>query len=658
MPSPSSVPENDKRSSNIAQRIEEGLWRYSLSGNVIKRWLLEIICWWVSAICMAVIIGFLVHYKGKRIPNWPGSLTLNAFIAILSKVSGAALILPVSEALGQLKWTWFQGHSKTMWDFEIFDNASRGPWGSFLLLIRTKGKALAALGALITLFSLALDPFFQQVVDFPDRWALQGTNSSIPRAIAYDPRYTLELRAGQIVAQQDQDIYVVAKKFFYENGTQPVEFGNGTRAEIPISCPTSNCTWPPHQTLGVCSKCADISSMLEFRCLNTTIDWVANLTAAGSEGKYVNGSVCGHFLIAPGLPGPPIMMSGYLKEDITSPAGRAKKGETLLTRMLPLVDVYTKRPLLNGSIHFKNVRNPINDFLVVSTANGVEGVLRNDTPVAHECVLSWCVKTMQSSYFLASFEEKVIETFENNTEGPTPWSSSPLTSQGLSGADIWYNENVTIRAPRAFKSSDIIEYGVVNSTFTKVASVFDDIFPSYYTATSPSSIPILRYKTYITNAPFQKTLDFNPWLGAANNNVTLHMERLATALTNVVRSVPNNPRISGDAFSTVTYVEVRWEWLALPLALLALTLVFLVATIRKTAKEGVWKTSAIATLLYGLPDEMQKKITNSANEGTPRAKAKELRVNLDSNKGWRVSGNLFSPLTPKPKQYQPPPGWI
>lgn len=218
---PSVLPMNEEpqRSSNIAQIIEQKLWNYNSSGNVGKRWLLEIISWWLSAMSMGIIIGVLIYYQDKKIPNWPGSLTLNAFIAILAKVSGAALILPVSEALGQLKWSWFQGSSKTMWDFEIFDNASRGPWGSFLLLIRTKGRALAAIGALITLLALALDPFFQQVVDFPERWSLNGT-SSIPRVVQYKPSIGIQLKAGQQMALQDQAIQAVAETYFYENGTQ------------------------------------------------------------------------------------------------------------------------------------------------------------------------------------------------------------------------------------------------------------------------------------------------------------------------------------------------------------------------------------------------------------------------------------------------------
>lgn len=132
--------EKDESHRNLAQRFEKRIWQYNSSSNVIKRWLLEIISWVLSAICMSAIIGMLLHVKDKRPPQWPLHLTLNTYISVLSKIASAALLLPTSEALGQLKWSWFQGDSKKMWDFEIFDNASRGPWGSLLLIIRTKGK--------------------------------------------------------------------------------------------------------------------------------------------------------------------------------------------------------------------------------------------------------------------------------------------------------------------------------------------------------------------------------------------------------------------------------------------------------------------------------------------------------------------------------------
>ena len=93
---------------------------------------------------MSAILAVLLVLRKNRIGRWPFDdigLTLNAYVSILSRISSAALLLPTSEALGQLKWSWFlQKESKRMWDFEIFDNASRGPWGSILLLIRTKGR--------------------------------------------------------------------------------------------------------------------------------------------------------------------------------------------------------------------------------------------------------------------------------------------------------------------------------------------------------------------------------------------------------------------------------------------------------------------------------------------------------------------------------------
>jgi len=224
---------------NIAERIEKRLYQYSISGNIIKRWLFELISWAFSALCMAAVIGVLISYKDDKLSNWSladkTGLTLNAYISILSKMAGAALILPVSEALGQLKWSWFQQNSKQMWDFEIFDNASRGPWGSLLLLMRTKGKALAALGAMITLCMMALDPFFQQVVSFPDRWALENDLiSKIPKTVRYDPGIGKEMLDGVENASTDPDLFHLTEKFAYGNGSQPVPFGNGTNPDIPL----------------------------------------------------------------------------------------------------------------------------------------------------------------------------------------------------------------------------------------------------------------------------------------------------------------------------------------------------------------------------------------------------------------------------------------
>jgi hypothetical protein len=664
----SPINERSDPESNFAQRIEEKLWRYSASGNILKRWLLELVSWLFSAVCMGAVVGVLIYLKDDSLSKWAlaekTGLTLNAYISILSKMAGAALILPVSEALGQLKWSWFLEHSKQMWDFEIFDNASRGPWGAMLLLIRTKGKALAALGALIMLCSLALDPFFQQVVNFPDRWALQNTTSTIPRVSFYTPFYTPEFFQGYETNFQDPALRPVISQFFIDNGTEPIPLGNGTRPDIPLSCPTSNCTWPAYETLAVCSECVEAKDLLGYACLNTTVDWSANQTGPINATLYPRETVCGYFLNATSEA--PILMTGYIFNG--SGDASSSMGEALLMRTFPLTDMTERVPYYGGSIHFKHIRNPILDALIVSATNGTDSILRRDTPAVHECVLSWCVQTMKSTYAWGVYSENITSKYLDTSNGPFPWESTPVELDGDVGVVTTYSQNISITPPPAsHNGTNDLEpgafnetYGMTNLTASNIIIIFDNHFPSYYTAMTPSEKPMLRYKNFL-NGPSLRELAYNPLL--APNNITRHMERLASAMTSVIRSSDeSNHMLEGEAYNKESFVSVRWEWLTLPLGLLCISFVFLAATVAKSAVEidrlGVYKSSAYATLLYGLSDELQQKITRSGSTGTPRAKAKELKVKLQPNQGWRVSGNLFSPFTPKPRVNQPPPGWI
>jgi hypothetical protein len=210
--------------------VEKKLAEYNASQNVFKRWLFELLSCLVSVLCMGAIVIIYTHLENKPIHDAGYFLT---YANILGKIASAALIVPTSEALGQLKWNWFH-ESKAMWDFEIFDKASRGAWGAMMLLFRTKGRSLAALGALLIVLLLAIDTFFQQVVDLPTRWKLDATASILPRTVKYDPKLPTVYREGVDANMNDKDMFLVIEKYSYENGTLPVPFGNGTRPDIPL----------------------------------------------------------------------------------------------------------------------------------------------------------------------------------------------------------------------------------------------------------------------------------------------------------------------------------------------------------------------------------------------------------------------------------------
>ncbi|EDU40877.1 DUF3176 domain containing protein [Pyrenophora tritici-repentis] len=641
-----------KPSLDFTQRIERALARYNASDNVFKRWLFETLSWLVSASCMVAIILINLRIKSKPMVQEPSSLN---WINVLGKISSAALIVPTTEALGQLKWNWFH-KSKAMWDFEIFDKASRGPLGALMLLYRTKGRSLAALGALLIVLLLAIDTFFQQVVDLPDRWKLHASSGVLPRTIHYVGQVPNAYVDGVEMLSDDKDMFHTVEKFAYGNGTQPVPFGNGTRPDIPLSCPTSNCTWPVYDTLGVCSQCADISEHLDFACMVNTVDWTSSLSGGFMvEGGYPNATMCGYFLNITSHN--PILMSGYIVNSNTS-----AYSETLIMRTLPLTTTLLHEPLYgNGSINFKEFRNTIQDVLIVSAVNGsAASVHRNETPIAQECVLTWCVKTMQSSYSLGEYKEEILETFINTTSGPWPWIASSFSDGTSNGTDSFFLQDIHIDIGITPSGRNISGYGMANSSVASITVGFTDVFPAFATVMNESSVPLLRYKTWMANVAWNRILDFNPWISP--NNVTRHMERFATAMTNIIRSSENMEMLSGDAWVMETFISVRWAWLSFPFILLVLTLVFLVSTIMKTSKDNetrLFKNSAMPTLIYGLPKETQGQFTNSSTWNSTK-ETKKVRIRLNPKTGWRVSGQSqlsTSPQLPRPA-VQPHHSWI
>ena len=98
-------------------------------------WVWEAWCWSLSTGCLCAIVGLLIRYHGRQLHHWPYSITLNSMLAILSAISKSAFIVPASAAISQLKWA-RMNKKHSLLDLQKFDNASRGPLGSLLLMFR------------------------------------------------------------------------------------------------------------------------------------------------------------------------------------------------------------------------------------------------------------------------------------------------------------------------------------------------------------------------------------------------------------------------------------------------------------------------------------------------------------------------------------------
>lgn len=122
------------------RRPRPGNKRKRLSRPKATRWMIELLSCFVSLISVGVIIIVLRNYNGKPLSDWKQAITLNSFLAIFATLAQAGLMLPISEAISQLKWIWFIQEERPLVEFQTFDEASRGAVGSIKLLATLRGR--------------------------------------------------------------------------------------------------------------------------------------------------------------------------------------------------------------------------------------------------------------------------------------------------------------------------------------------------------------------------------------------------------------------------------------------------------------------------------------------------------------------------------------
>lgn len=124
------------------QEPEPRRQRRSFSHWLYDSWLVEIVCTAFGIMLIVALCLVLNSYDGKPQPHFGSALgsavTLNTIVAIISTFAKAALMLPVAECISQLKWAHFEKGYHRLSDMNTFDHASRGIWGSLVLVWKTR----------------------------------------------------------------------------------------------------------------------------------------------------------------------------------------------------------------------------------------------------------------------------------------------------------------------------------------------------------------------------------------------------------------------------------------------------------------------------------------------------------------------------------------
>jgi hypothetical protein len=470
---------------------------------------------------------------------------------------------------------------------------------------------------------LPLELFFQQVVLYPTVWVPVPTLPPIARTTTYTVPDPYIYKDDQRLIGTNYYLWSMVSPYFYSNPPLP---------SVEFSCPTTNCSWDAFDTLAVCSSCTEnVEQLLDFGCYPSKADWLNNATLSFNA-TYPEITACGYWLNASS--DSRVLMTGYALDPGTGTASDA-----LSMRVFPLIDFFTRQPYYGGSINYQSVINPLLDVLIVGTPGDFRLAYANATPVAYECVLSWCTQKMSSSFWWGHISENVTQTFQNSTNTGYPW----LTRVEDGVPEYAYLPNITLIPPNQTtadgKSVDQPQiFGTTDIFAESTIFTLDGFAPSFMTignesldSGSPADSPMYKYDT---NNPQTRLVTNNPWLPP--NNVSEQMANLATVMTVAIRNTQNSngsfETIAGTAWDQRIHVQIRWPWISLPLLLLTAGLFFLLATVMKSSKEidevGIWKTSALAILFNGLGEDVQRSVGPGCRMGEARMKARELVVKL------------------------------
>ncbi|KAK8191546.1 hypothetical protein HDK77DRAFT_72165 [Phyllosticta capitalensis] len=518
-------------------------------------WLWELIGILLSAGSMIAVVILCARLNNTSLSDWNIQIGPNTLIAILVTIAKAAMLLPVTECISQLKWLHFSGKSRALRDIDWIEGASRGPWGSFLFFCRNRFRTMTiSWGALLMIFALAMSPFAQQVISFESRNVAQaGKAATIPVSRIYDSGLVLSGLAASVNPAQ------------YTSREMQGAFFNGLfnlSTKLDFSCSTGNCTWPAFSSLGVCSTCDRVqpttTNINTTYCngtygdfwkicdVNATYTTPRNLTLESFVYWQVNSAV-----------------ATYDDHSLLSSFSE----DTWVDNQDDLAVVgFARMPALPDP-EPNNVRNASIDWL-----NSAE---------LTECSLSFCAKTYQD---ITVVNGSLVENY-TVTDTPLDWSS-----QYWDG-NRWFLRSSVNLSNRAFEPFDNATVILGYYDFLSVAGFLSNMLN-------------FTLRDVSADAYFDGSFTFSA--GQAfnySNSVSDTMSTIATSLTNIVRQSRNATVADGVGFEAQTFIVVNWPWLSLPLALVLLTAAFLATVVCMSHCEEappIWKSSLVPLLFRGL----------------------------------------------------------
>ncbi|KAK7545674.1 hypothetical protein IWX49DRAFT_333960 [Phyllosticta citricarpa] len=580
-------------------------------------WTLEILSCVLAVLVLGTLAAILYIYDGQPQPKWPHHIGLNSVISIFTAAFKALLLKPVVEGLSQSKWLWFS-QPKKLSDLELFDQASRGPWGSTCLIfdsmIKWRTFHLAAFGALLSIVALAIDPLSQGITRYYTCKKPWSTDSARVPRINHYTTYGIDIgvSAGTFILDSPMSVAI------YMGLMNPPD-----RSTVDVGCSTGNCTFPTFSSLSMCSSCVDITT--------TVVD---------------------------------LGLDQHNQSVYKLPSGANVSQPTDLFHTVFTVDDGV--PLFGPSLfEFEALMLNVEDDCQIEVNKGNYTCIQDVPfkPFAVRCGLTPCVKTYNASVNETRYQENVIssENFPVRSRKEPTLLPRTLVGNRTLRHGVWEDCKPSQKATES-NTMEVTIYGE-KETATGSSWYPPDCVWSFRWSSSFAINDFLKQRwsdafyggrllAPVGNRPERMLGPFwyrNMYVNGTANLSTMNkfMEGLTLAMTTQIRQTPGfietSPFEQGITWDTVTCVKVRWLWLLYPASLLCFTVVFLSLAIFQNRKSrqpwhSDWKSSSLALLFHGLEAS-----TRDAHGSVPRQKdmtkaADQIHVQLlRGESGWMFS---------------------
>ncbi|KAI8717954.1 hypothetical protein NCS52_00872800 [Fusarium sp. LHS14.1] len=645
-------------------------------------WWLELSALVLSLASLGALVALLYISDGQPVSTWAG-LSPSAIVSILAGTSKASLAFVISTCLSQGKWNWAGRFVGPLIDFDRFDAASRGAWGSIRLLrSMIRHPHWASVGAFTVIVLLAYEPFIQAILTLKDvSVVLDNTNYNQLSAIELDSNGPSEtgpvigrssiLDFGYWDVQTSPGVRQIPFRgpdgkemvFTPEDGLSTAEdmgltasFWNGFSSLVTprnlwpaFSCASGNCSWAPFKSLAICSKCIDLSEHAVRTSGNYTFPqqwglpggWKLQknetLPEVSNKDFYVNQDLFGKRLVAWTRHEIP-----ELGLDLTNYDGKRKCGSGNVV----CPDTYLSVTFTTNPGHTINFRNSSTVFLTIQYLQANKSWRQNETTwqdtkvTTQECGLCFCVNEYETSLEQGVFKESVVNSWTNKTANSHSGSSNVMEyRQYLNNTlDLFpYHANLT---DLQLFVPDERNKGLVKETFNitdpSIVVLFKTIRRGLqavdrYDAPGWNGTETFIYPSFGVNRP--PGILFG--LGESEN-VSVSVEKVALSLTKWMRDreLTSSPE-HGKATVMTVITRVRWEFLIFPAVTHLLGVVFAVVSIWETnsLKRPAWKSSMLAALSHAPDGELREKLREAATPDDIQEVGRKTKVIMEYQDG-------------------------